>query len=389
MVILGILLLSCVVVEPAPSDLVLAMAIPLGLFTGGYRPKIRGDALVGLLMLMAYCLVSLPGIADAADQAYALRYYFITFYLFLLAVFVSTYARSDTIKSLLRAYVFAALISFFAGLLGYLGFFSDLLMADPFRVKGLFKDPNVFGPFFVPAILLLLEDSRNRVIWKTPVILHWFAIAMMSTGVLFSFSRAAWLNLIASVAIYVTLNLRRFRLRQILRLAGAFLLIGVLLVAVLLSPWMANTGLGDFLQERSHLQKYDSERFNAHHGGWELVKKNPFGYGPGQFAYEIADETHFRIDAHSLYVRTAMEDGILGFLLFFGSLAYLILMLFARQMELGLGQRISQTSPAVVLATLGGILVNSMVVDTIHWRHFWFFIGIGLFCMQEMRKETP
>jgi O-antigen ligase len=385
-VAIGIVLLSFVFVEPSPSDLVLAAAIPLGLITGTYKPKASGKGFIAILIFSTYCLVSLPGIAFVEDLAFSLRYYAITFYLFLIAVFLATYSCSDNILSLLRAYIVSAFISFLAGLAGYLGVFSEYLMADQFRVKGLFKDPNVFGPFFVPAILLLIEDSRRRAIFKVPPYIHWAVVGLFSLGVVFSFSRAAWLNLMASVMAYFVLNINQFRSTQILRMLIAILIIVLILVGILLSPLLSDTGIADFLQERAQLQKYDSERFNAHHGGWELVKENPFGYGPGQFQYKIVDVIYFRIDAHSLYVRTAVEDGVLGFLLFLGGLAYILLTLYFQHRSSSTVHR-NQVSPSIVIAILCGILVNSMVVDTIHWRHFWFFIGVGIYSIQEARKE--
>lgn len=381
-VVLGIILLSCVFIEPSPSDLILAGAIPLGLLTRTYKPEIRGYAVGTLLILAAYNLVSLPAIATAVDQNYALRYYAITFFLFLIATFIATYATKDNINSLIQAYVIGAFFSFLAGLAGYLGIFQEWLMADQFRVKGMFKDPNVFGPFFIPAILFLLEDSRKRAIFKIPSWVHWLLIACMTLGVIFSFSRAAWLNLIASLMVYFLLNLRKFRVQTLLRLLTVSLLLLAILIGVLLSPFMADTGIAEFLLERAKIQKYDSERFGAHHGGMILLQKNPFGYGPGQFVHVIADETAFEIDAHSLYVRTAVENGVVGFLLFFGGLGFMLLVLLLQHYR-GQSEERTRVSPAVILAALTGLLVNSLVVDTMHWRHFWFLIGIGIYAMQE------
>lgn len=385
-VVLGIVLLSCVFIEPSPSDLILAGAIPLGLLTRTYRPELRSYALGAFLMLAAYNLASLPGIATALDQTYALRYFAITFYLFLIAAFLATYATRDNINSLTRAYVIGAMASFLAGLAGYLGIFQELLMADAFRVKGMFKDPNVFGPFFVPAILFLLEDSRKKTLFRAPSWVHWFMITCMSLGVIFSFSRAAWLNLISSVMVYSLLNLRKLRLKTLIRLFAVSLILLAILVGALLSPFMADTGISEFLLERAKLQKYDSERFGAHHGGLQLLWKNPLGYGPGQFVYVIADETAFEIDAHSLYVRTAVENGVPGFLLFFGGLGYMLFILLLQYFQDASGEQ-NRVSPAVLLAAFCGLLVNSLVVDTMHWRHFWFLIGIGLYAMQEGKKE--
>ena len=36
-----------------------------------------------------------------------------------------------------------------------------LLSSDGLRAQGLFKDPNVFGPFLIPTALILLEELHQ------------------------------------------------------------------------------------------------------------------------------------------------------------------------------------------------------------------------------------
>ena len=378
-VLIGVLFLACVFIEPSPSDLIFAAALSIGLITGAYRPRLQGKALTAALVLFASFAVSFPAVLLAKNQIASLRYFTVTFFLFLIMLFVCTYAAGDRMNSILRAYIAAAFLSFVAGLLGYLGFFPDILMADEFRVKGLFKDPNVYGPFFVPAILLLIADVKRKTLLHLSAFIHWLLIMLLTLGVIFSYSRAAWINLAVSVFVYFLLNLGTLRSDQLLRVLSAGVLIPVIIAGLLLSPLFSDTGIPEFLQERAQLQEYDRERFNAQQGGLELVARNPFGYGPGQFEAEIDQATQFKMDAHSLYVRMAVENGIPSFLLFFGALIFLMWELLRRR---------PASSPVMIpasaaLAILCGLLVNGIVVDTIHWRHFWFFIGIALCRLRE------
>ena len=66
------------------------------------------------------------------------------------------------------------------------------------------------------------------------------------------------------------------------------------------------TGSSNFLEERAHLQSYDTERFGAQRGGIELAETHPIGIGPGQF--ELLEP----ISAHSTYVRALAEEGVAG-----------------------------------------------------------------------------
>jgi hypothetical protein len=54
----------------------------------------------------------------------------------------------------------------------------------------------------------------------------------------------------------------------------------------------------------------------------------------------------------------------------------LLLMTFWRSMGFVLGGR-AEARSLVVFASLGGLLLNSVVIDSIHWRHFWLLLGIA------------
>lgn len=382
---LGVLLMSFVLIEPSPSDLAFAVLIPLGVLSSFDRLVLQGKAAGIAYLLFAYLVITIPVILLAENQIASLRYHLITSYLFVFSLFLCTWIREEHFILLVRCFFAAALISFLAGFLGWLGLQPQLLMDDEFRVKGLFKDPNVFGPFFVPAILLLISDLRQRKILPAPAFLHAVLILLLTLGVIFSYSRAAWLNLGVGTAVLLFLQYRSLGRREPARLR--FRILATLMVTFLLltglfsSPLMRDTGIPEFLLERAQFQNYDTERFLAHQGGLILLREHPFGIGPGQFKNQIDQVTHFRIDAHSLYVRTMVESGLPG-LLFFAAVFLLLQGLLS-------GHR-SGIPPdnAVLFAILAGLLVNSIVVDTIHWRHFWFFLGLALYQLNRPRRET-
>lgn len=395
MVLIGIGLLFCVFIEPAPSDILLCAAVPIGLLTGLYRPRFYGRALPAIILFGAYFVACLPGIARAADQADSLQYHLVTLYLFLIALFFCTYATSGNVNSMLRAYLVAAALSFVLGLAGFLGLFPDYLMADDFRIKGLFKDPNVFGPFFVPAILLLVDDMGRRTLVKARAAVHVALISFLSLGVIFSFSRGAWINLLVSIFVFLLLNGKLVNIlkpRVLVPAAAGLFLLGWLLF----SPLLSKTGIPEFLLDRAQPQSYDTERFDTQRGGLKLALENPLGVGAGQFENEIAKITKFRLSAHSLYIRTAAENGAAGFVLLMASIAYLLACLFFSHKK-SLGEKKRQPVPAppdgkrppapvengascaFCIAVLCGLLVSGIAVDIIHWRHFWLFTGVGLY----------
>ena len=104
--------------------------------------------------------------AAAAELGEALRFFAITLYLVVLAVWLTGYLRTPgRMRLVIRAYVAGAVafsvLSVLALFVAYPG--SDVLAGE--RAQGLFKDPNVFGPFLIPAALIVLEESlRPRVL---------------------------------------------------------------------------------------------------------------------------------------------------------------------------------------------------------------------------------
>jgi O-antigen ligase len=127
------------------------------------------------------------------------------------------------------------------------------------------------------------------------------------------------------------------------------------------------TGSLGFLKERARLQGYDTNRFAAQALGLKLGVSHPFGVGPGQF------ELLSPLATHSLYVRALAEQGVLGLLV----IAALIIstVVFAVRNVVH-GSDTYGISAAALLAAWCGLVVNSFVVDTMHWRHLWLVAAL-------------
>jgi O-antigen ligase len=188
-------------------------------------------------------------------------------------------------------------------------------------------------------------------------------LGVLVCGILFSYSRGAWLNYaVAILTMGVVLAMRRGGGGR------AVVFLGVLLIAaVVVVVSIRVTGQLDFLQERAQVQTYDDQRFGAQSGGIELAERHPIGIGPGQF------ELVAPISAHSTYVRALAEQGILGFLALI-ALLYGTLLLAVRNAARGWDTY--GIGSAALLAAWCGILANSVFVDTLHWRHLWLVAGL-------------
>ena len=366
-VVLGLALTGIVLVEPAPADVVLVDVIAVATVTG----RIRGGSVPPIILgaLGALLALNLLSAVEVVDATRAAVYLSITAYLIVLAVWLSGYVASlRTARLVTGAYAFAAVAS---AALGALAFFvgipgSDLLVKGG-RVQAFFQDPNVFGPFLVPIALILTEDIVTPRLFRLRRLIKVALVLLLVLGVTLSFSRGAWVNLtVGAVTMLGILALRRggggkALLTLVLALALAGSVMGIL----------SASGSQDFLADRARLQGYDATRFSAHVVGIESAERYPLGVGPGQF------ESYAPISAHSTYIRVVGEQGLPGLL---ALLAILVPTLIVAARNALAGRDTYGIGSAALLGAWCGLLVNSLVVDTIHWRHLWIvaaFIWAG------------
>jgi O-antigen ligase len=362
---LGFVLFGVVRFEPAPSDALLALAALLAVLSGRIDlRRVPGPIMALLVVLLALNVFSMAGAAELGE---ATRYFAITVYVVVLAVWLTSYLRSAArMRLVIRAYVYGAVacsaLAVAALFVAYPG--HELLAGEgASRAQGLFKDPNVFGPFLIPAALIVLEESlRPRLLGlRRPVAVALLVVLVL--GIVFAFSRAAWLNFAVALAVMVVVLCLRTGSG---RAAGAALAL-VAVVAVCAGAAVMLTGSESFLQERARVQTYDTARFSAQRSGIQLASEHPLGVGPGQF--EIAQP----VSAHSIYIRVLAEQGALGLLtlvaLLGGTLVVAARNAIAGRDAYGVGS-------AVLLGAWCGLLANSAFVDTLHWRHLWLVAAL-------------
>jgi O-antigen ligase len=363
-VAVGLLLMAVVRFEPAPVDGLFAVVIAVALVTGRFdiaRVPLVITATVGFILIL-----NVVSAMEAVDPSRAAVFFSITLYLSVFALWFTGYLRSARqARTVVIAYVAGAVGSALLGTLAVtVGLGSASFTAyDGARAVALFKDPNVFGPFLVPAALIVLEESlRGRLLKGWPIV-KWLVFLILVVGILFSYSRAAWLNIVvATVVTLVVLTIRRRSGRGALGMLLVILVAGLVVAAA-----VSFTQSASFLQERAQRQAYDGERFAAQRRGVQLGLEHPVGIGPGQF------ELRSPISSHSTYVRALAEQGVLGF----SAIVFLFLATFVFAVRNAVrGRDTYGIGSAALLGVWCGMLANSLVVDTVHWRHLWFVAAL-------------
>jgi hypothetical protein len=362
-VALGFALLGVVVVEPAPADGVFLVLLAVAFASRRFR--VRAVPLPVIVAVGLLAVLNLLSAVQVADAELAASYLLITFFVVAVAFWLTGYAVTNgRARLVVRAYLVAAVGS---AALGVLALFvpmpgAEVLTAGA-RARALFQDPNVFGPFLIPALLIVLEEILHPRLLSARRATKAAITVILALGVLFSYSRAAWLNLAVALSVLVaTYALRRGGAPRVL-----VLLVVAAMGAAIVAATVAATGSGDFLAERARPQLYDQERFSGQRASIESALRYPFGAGPGQY------ESIAQISAHSTYARVLGEQGFPGLL---ALLALLAVTLGMALRSAGLGRGTFGIGSAALLAAWCGLLVNSFFIDTLHWRHLWIVAAL-------------
>ena len=361
-VALGIGLLGVVLVDPAPADGALCVVMAVALVTGRFRLAAAPRAAVAILTVLA--ALNVMSSIQVADAGRAAGFFAITLYLAAFGLWLPGYVTSEgRARMIVEAYLFAAVSSALLGMLALAGVIPGAaVLTEGGRAKALFQDPNVFGPFLVPAALIVAEELVRPRLLRLSTVTKALLLAVLVLGVVFSYSRGAWLNLVLALAVMGVVFAARGGVRQAL----ALMAIGLVGAAVVAGAVVA-TGSADFLAERARPQTYDTTRFAGQRAGLQPAWEYPFGAGPGQF------EAIAGISAHSTYARAVGEQGFPGVLVLVALLGFT---LGAAVRNAARGRDTHGIGSAALVAAWCGLLANSAFIDTLHWRHMWILAGL-------------
>lgn len=383
--------LAVVKFEPAPVDLLFATLILVAVATG--RLNLRRIPLTAAGALAAFVLLNVVSMVDAISPGQAAFFFALTLYGAMLAFWLAGYIDSPRrARMIVRCYLVAAVGTTVMAILALAVPFpghEELIYgavngdsgASPVaadRIQGLFKDPNVYAPFLVPIALILLEELITPRLLAVRKSLKGLMLSLLVVGVLLAGSRAAWLSLGLGVAVLLAVvSLRR---------GGATRGFAALAVVVFglggATVFVVATGNSSLLGERAEVQAYDSERFNTQAESINVAQEHPIGLGPGQF------DVYSPTAVHSLYLRALVEQGILGMAALVAFLVATLVLALRNAVE---GRDTMGIGSAALLGAWIGLLANSLVIDSMHWRHLWVLTALiwAGYMHRAVRSRTP
>ena len=379
-------------------------AIVLLSWAGARRLRPRGGALVAMVVLaIIHIWLSLFSVLWAGDRGVALEVArFAAIDAIVLVMVGMLVVDTDSLRLVLVAIVAAgaamATLSVFQYLTGtfdrdYFGFATAPLAnvvgeVDSNRIAGPIGDPNFFAQLLAVSAVLAIHLARHaRLRWEAALL--WYAGGICVTGVLFSFSRGGLFSLV--VGLGLTVMLEPVPIHRIIGLAVALAFVVFLVV-----PQDLASRLGELKQlipgvktsqnlvDDPALRGRQSEALVA----VEQFRDHPLlGVGAGN--YKVSYQKYARrlgIDqrgedrsAHSLYLETAAEHGVVGLAALLGVVAWAMGSLRGarRRLEL-LGDR--EGAAALRAMTLGLVtyLCGGLFLHSAFPLMLWLLVAVAV-----------
>jgi hypothetical protein len=373
-----------VVLEPAPYELIFVLVLVLYL-AGGMKAHLALAPLI--LFLLLYNLGGALSVVQVAQNEKALWFSFISIYMAVTSLFFAFAVTNDpsgTMRIVRSGWIVAGV---FASITGLTGYFNVAGMGEAWapisRAQGTFKDPNVISTFLIPPAMFVIQDILlKRGGW---ILLKLPALSIICFCLFLAFSRGAWVNFVAAVALMVGLH---FVLTQSIAIRGrifVYTVLGVLAAGLALAFALSFEAVREIFVIRFSLQQsYDvgeTGRFGDQLRFLSLLVVSPNGLGPFEYS------KIFSGDPHNVYLNAFAGYGWLG------GFSYILLAI--STIFVGWRTIMSQTPVQVhalaVFCPLLTTILQGVQIDTDHWRHFYLLLGLiwGLYAATLRYEARP
>lgn len=323
----------------------------MALFRFNYKTKVNKCFIVLIGMLALSYVFNLRNYNDIQQPLLSI--------LSMLMIFVvaSTYRNP---KILLKFFLISV---FFSSLLCIN---SDTTLTEyTFRKTGGTGDPNEFSTMLLVSIGYLIGRFRSHssVIYK---LIQIMAVIVYLIALFMAGSKSAMLVLAILALIYFILLLKKRSFKSKVKITLSYIVMFSMLAFIL---WNLNPEMIVNVLDRFEDNSSAGERFISWAAGFQMWMKSPLvGIGPQNYVNMIAQNYSYIAEAsraaHSIYVQSLVEVGLLGFIPFIVFITYLIKNSIRGflQIEFILG--------------LLCILVMGATLASFYEKYVWLYLGI-------------
>ena len=370
--------------EPAAADILMAGVI-VGLPLLGVT-RFGHAAILNLTLWLVVVACGIAACSVSTTMSTAIIHQVVTLYLVLGAFIMAGYIAADPeprFRLVMNFYVVACLIAAFAGLAGYFNVVPSAydLFTSYGRARGTFKDPNVLGAALAPAIVYTVWIVLRAPLRKAAVAA---AVSLpLMLALLLSFSRGAWISVAVSLLIAGWLALVTTRRQSDHVRFVTVGILGALVLAGILAGTLRHESVSTLFTERASLgQSYDSGpegRFGGQAKAVNLILEHPFGIGTHTFR-----DSHHEEEPHNVYLSQYLNAGWLG-----GTL-YIVSVIGTLAAGFYAARRRTALQGPIIVATaaFAGLVLEGLVIDTDHWRHFFLLMAL-IWGLVDAEPPTP
>lgn len=299
------------------------------------------------------------------------------------------------IEMLKKAFLIIFILAGIHATFGVLQQFIPSLLHQPNRFNSastsLFFNPNFFSGYlaiYIPIGFYLTVHQQSKY-WKIV-----FAGILGAIYVAIGFSGSPGGQLIAILQVLgLTIFLLKKKDFHHLKILGGGLILALLvyigLIAILnQSPSSDAIATGGSLIRRPWVWEHMENRFMYWTGAWEIFKEN-WLFGTGLWTFmELYPQTGFQYfppHAHNMYIQTAVETGLIGFVLLMICLAVLYLT-FVRIFKKGNteGKNIS----FYIAVSLSGFLLHNLIEYNWLISNFIYYFVFFVISIEVINRET-
>ena len=363
---------SIVFTEPAPVDALLAGLAVLLPAAG----LVAVTPALGMYIATWFVAAAFGYVAStlSRDVASSTVFTSVSLYLYIASFMLAGFAARAPVRHaqlILSGWTVAAVIAATAALAGYFSLIPGAyeLFTKFDRASGTFKDPNVFGPFLVAPFLYALHLILDRPWQRTlaPAV----SASVLALGVLLSYSRGAWINLVVALFVYGVLAYMTATTNRQRDKILALVLAGSALVAIVTAAVLQDDKMGAFFKERASLtQSYDegpSGRFGGQEKAIRLILENPLGIGAGQFTSVYHHE-----EVHNVFLSMLLNAGWAGGLTYWLMTGFTLVIGLRHALKATLARPLFLIALSAFIATAA----EGIVIDTDHWRSFYILMAL-------------
>lgn len=333
-------------------------------------------------------------------------WFIIPLYFYLVLVF----REKENMYRVVWLYLISLSIVVFITLIRHYGWGFDQKAAH-WIMSPFYKDHTSYGAivaFYVPLTIGLMFRKKNSAIIQYLLILF---LIILSVGLLYSYTRAAWLSLVAALGVWAL-----FKLKINIKYVALFGLFAGFVgyqyytdinIALSKNKTDSSENLSKHIESMSNISTDASnlERINRWNCAIRMFEERPvFGWGPGTYAFEYAPFQHSseitvistnfgnRGNAHSEYLGTLSEMGVLGlasFLMLLFFVFYRASLLYIKLEDKELKTLLLSVILALVSYFVHGILNNYLDTDKASvpvWTCVAMIVAIDLYHSKKLAE---